>query len=193
MADALAPSVVCLGFFDGVHRGHLSLIRAAGQKAREQGWIVCAHTFDRAPGEKSFPLTTLAEREALLLKAGADQVAVSPFDDAMRHMPGDAFFRTIVLDRLHARHVVCGDDHRFGYRGGWGVRELADLCREAGVVLTVAPPVTLNNGTRISSSAIRAALAAGDLSLAEEMLGRPLSPRMLQWAASSKNPGETLA
>ena len=106
-----APSVVCLGFFDGVHQGHLSLLKAAKEIAREKGLIVCAHTFDRSPGKKDFPLTSLARREALLRAAGADWVAVSPFDEEMRHMSGDAFFRQIVAGRLNARHVVCGDDH----------------------------------------------------------------------------------
>jgi riboflavin kinase/FMN adenylyltransferase len=173
-----APSVVCLGFFDGVHRGHLSLLRAAAGIAREKGLIVVAHTFDRAPGEKDFSLTFLSEREALLRAAGADRVAVSPFNEEMRHMSGDAFFRRIVLEKLNARHVVCGDDHRFGYRGAWGVKELEALCRENGVGLTVCPPVELPDGTRVSSTAIRRAILDGNFALAEEMLGRPLPPAL---------------
>ncbi len=188
-----APSVVCLGFFDGVHRGHLSLLRAAASVAREKGLTVCAHTFDRAPGEKDFALTTLEEREALLRAAGADRVAVSAFDDEMRRMRGDDFFRLIVLDRLNARHVVCGDDHRFGYRGGWGVKELEALCRENGVGLTVCPPVSLPDGTRVSSTAIRKAISVGNAALAEEMLGRPLSAGLAQICAEAKNGNETLA
>ena len=166
--------VVCLGFFDGVHRGHLALLAAAKKAAREAGLPVCVHTFDRAPGGKGPALTTLEERERLLRAAGADQVAVSPFDERTRTMSGDEFFERVVLGRLHAAHVVCGDDHRFGYRGAWGVQELQQLCDSHGVRLTVVPPVTLADGTRISSSAIRAALARGEWALAEEMLGRPL-------------------
>lgn len=190
MADGTAPSVVCLGFFDGVHRGHLALLEAARKTADEKGWIVCAHTFDRAPVGKDFALTTLEEREKLLRAAGADAVAVSPFDDAMRHMPGDEFFRRVVLEKLNARCVVCGDDHRFGYRGGWGAKELAILCREAGVGLTVVPPVELPDGTRISSTAIRRALLEGDWALAESMLGRAV-PEELR--LNAKKAAETLA
>ncbi len=175
MDEINAPSVVCLGFFDGVHKGHLSLLRAAAEIARDKGLIVCAHTFDRAPGEKDFALTSLAEREALLKAAGADRVAVSAFNEDMRRMSGDDFFRRVVLEKLNARHVVCGDDHRFGSRGGWGVKELETLCREAGVGLAVCPPVSLPDGTRVSSTAIRRAILAGNAALAEEMLGRPLS------------------
>ena len=174
MSGANPPCVVCLGFFDGVHRGHAALIRAARQAADRLGLRVCVHTFDRAPGEKEFELTGLEEKKALLLSLGADQVWVSPFDDEMRHMPGDKFFENIVMGRLNARHVVCGDDHRFGYRGAWGVEELKALCEKNGVGLTVVPPVTLKNGERISSTAIRKALEKGDRALAEEMLGRKL-------------------
>ena len=73
MDEVNAPGVVCLGFFDGVHRGHQSLLRAAAEIARDRGLIVCVHTFDRAPGEKDFALTSLSERETLLRAAGADK------------------------------------------------------------------------------------------------------------------------
>ena len=193
MDELNAPSVVCLGFFDGVHKGHLSLLRAAKDIARDQGLIVCVHTFDRAPGEKDFVLTTLAEREALLRAAGADRVAVSAFSEDMRRMSGDDFFRQIVLGSLNARHVVCGDDHRFGYKGGWGVKELEALCRQNGVGLTVCPPVSLPDGVRVSSTAIRKAILAGNIPLAEEMLERPLTPALRQICERSKIAQETLA
>ena len=193
MDEVNAPSVVCLGFFDGVHKGHLSLLRAAKDIARDQGLIVCVHTFDRAPGEKDFVLTTLDERVALLRAAGADRVAVSAFNEDMRRMSGDDFFRGIVLEKLNARHVVCGDDHRFGYKGGWGVKELEALCRQSGVGLTVCPPVSLPDGTRVSSTAIRKAILAGNIPLAEEMLERPLTPTLRQICERSKKAQETLA
>ena len=193
MDELNAPSVVCLGFFDGVHKGHLSLLQAAKDIARDQGLIVCVHTFDRAPGEKDFVLTTLAEREALLRAAGADRVAVSAFSEDMRRMSGDDFFRQIVLGSLNARHVVCGDDHRFGYKGGWGVKELEALCRQNGVGLTVCPPVSLPDGVRVSSTAIRKAILAGNIPLAEEMLERPLTPALRQICERSKIAQETLA
>ena len=177
MSQKKTPSVVCLGFFDGVHRGHLALIEAAKSAAREQGLKICVHTFDQPPGRKKEMLTTLEEREELLKNAGAQEIAVSIFDDAMRHMPGEEFFQKIVVEKLNARHIVCGDDHRFGYMGACGVKELQEMCREKGIGLTVVPPVTLDNGMRISSTAIRKALQEGDWNLAEKMLGRKaLSP-----------------
>lgn len=175
MMKAAQPTVVCLGFFDGVHKGHLALVRAARRIGDEMGWPVCVHTFDHAPGNKGTELTTLEEKERLLRKAGADQVAVSAFDDQLRMMHGDDFFRQIVLGKLQAGHVVCGDDHRFGHKGAWGVKELADLCKAARIGLTVVPEVTLEGGMRISSTAVRRALEAGDYALAEAMLGRSLA------------------
>ena len=172
MHKADTPAVVCLGFFDGVHRGHLALLEAAGEIARKRGWPICVHTFDRAPGNKGQELTTLAQKEALLRRAGADRVAVSVFDDHMRMMPGDAFIRDLIFGELQAGYIICGDDHRFGHKGAWGVNELKELCREAGVGITVVPEVTLPSGQRISSSAIRKALSEGNTALAEEMLGR---------------------
>ncbi|MBR3108702.1 MAG: adenylyltransferase/cytidyltransferase family protein [Clostridia bacterium] len=168
------PCVVCLGFFDGVHLAHQALLRAARAEGKRLGLPVCAHTFDHAPGQKEFELTSLPEREALLRQYGADMVSVSAFTDDMRCMRGDDFFRTVVLGQLNARHVVCGDDHRFGYKGGWGVDELRTLCDEAGVGLTVVPQVSLPDGQRISSTAIRKALQEGNTELAERMLGRKI-------------------
>lgn len=175
MQKAETPTVVCLGFFDGVHKGHLALVDAAKAVAQQRGWPVCVHTFDRAPGSKGKELTTLAEKEALLLQAGADLVAVSPFDDHMRLMQGDDFIRDLIIRDLNAGYIICGDDHRFGHKGAWGVEELKAICREAGVGITVVPEVTLPSGLRISSSAVRKAMAEGDFALAEEMLGRPVS------------------
>lgn len=166
--------VVCLGFFDGVHRGHAALLHTVRQIADQKGLLVCAHTFSNAPAPKAFLLTTLSERVALLRQAGADTVVVSPFDDQMRHMSGQEFFDRVIMEKLHAVHIVCGEDHRFGYRGACGVAELRAMCRARGVGLTVVPPVTLPDGRRVSSSAIRQAIADGDIPLAEEMLGRRL-------------------
>ena len=187
------PSVVCLGFFDGVHRGHLALLRSAREIADQMKCRVCVHTFDRAPGSKDFELTSLAEREGLLLSFGADQVAVSRFTDEMRRMRGDDFFRQIVLDQLNACHVVCGDDHRFGHKGAWGVEELKTLCKEAGIGLTVVPPVTLENGEKISSTAIRRAILAGDFALASQMLGREVTKESFHLPENSEKCGQGLA
>lgn len=174
-----SKTAVCLGYFDGVHLGHQALLRAGREKADETGVPLCVHTFDRAPGSKGFELTGLEEREKWLRHYGADLVFVSPFDDTLRRMSGEDFFRVIVLGKMHASHVICGDDHRFGYQGKWDAEDLRRLCREAGIGCTVVPGVSLN-GCRVSSRGIRAALREGRLKDAEALLGRPVSEEMLR-------------
>lgn len=172
--------MVCLGFFDGVHIGHRALINAARAVAAPRGWIVVAHTFDRAPSPHGVELTDVRERARLLTDAGADKVVVSAFDDDMRAMPGERFFREVVLGQMHAAHVVCGTDHRFGSGGATDVNALRALCAQYGVGLTVVPDVTLENGVKVSSTAIRQAIGAGDLALARDMLGRQPTDEMLK-------------
>ncbi len=176
-----APAVVCLGFFDGVHKGHVALIRRARSIADQAGWRVCVHTFDRLPARalgksNEEELTSADQKRALLLEAGADEVVVSPFDEEMRGMSGEDFFRKIVLDQLQARHVVVGYDHRFGHLGDTDVDKLRTLCEKADIALTVVQPVTLPDGTPVSSTAIRRALAGGDQKTASDMLGRSVDP-----------------
>lgn len=173
-AAADQGTVICLGYFDGVHLGHQALLKVGRDAADRLGLPLLVHTFDRAPGKSDASLTDLEQRKRLLLRYGADGVAVSPFDDDLRKTSGEAFIRGIIIGKLHARVIVCGDDHRFGYLGKCGVEELRSLCAEYGAELVVVPAVTLD-GIRVSSTAIREALASGDTELAEKMLGRGLT------------------
>lgn len=178
-AQAHEPTVVCLGFFDGVHLGHLRLILAAREIARRDGLATCVHTFDRMPAKVMQPdtdileLTPLPEKAALLKGLGVELLAVSPFDSSMMHMRAAQFFEDVLLQRLMARHIVAGYHHRFGFRGEAGTEALKTLCERAGTALTVIAPVTLKTGELISSTAIRRAIASGDTDAAARMLGRP--------------------
>ena len=173
-------TAVCLGYFDGVHRGHLALLEEAGRIAGKEHLTVAVHVLDRSPASVLHPdqpvlqLTSLAEKAAVFEAHGCRILAVSTFDEHFRMMSGRDFFKRILLDRLNAGAVITGDDHRFGYRGSMGVTELAELCAEAGVLLSVVPRLTMPDGTVISSSAIREALRQGDTARAEAMLGRPV-------------------
>lgn len=179
------PSVVCLGYFDGVHLGHLALLDAAGEISRGDGLTLCVHTFDRSPAQVTHPearmamLTTNGEKEALLDAAGCQVLAYSVFSDAMRRMSGRAFFEEILLGKLRAKAIVAGYDHRFGFMGGTDVEGLRRLCDERDVKLRVVKQVTLPSGEVISSTAVRQALSAGDIPLAEAMLGRGIDGK---WA-----------
>jgi len=180
-ANASGETVVCLGFFDGVHTGHAKLIGLAAEIARPHGWRVCVHTFDRMPAQVVRPefapreLTPLAEKAALLQSLGVDIMAVSPFDEAMMRMRAGDFVRQILAEKLRAAWVVAGFHHRFGFRNEAGVRELEGFCGRAGIGLSVMEPVKTPEGLLVSSTAIRNLLDAGDVAAAEAMLGRPLT------------------
>ena len=186
MRKRLAGSAVCLGYFDGVHRGHMALIETAREIARREGLLVCVHALDRSPAQVLHPecfipqLTSQEEKIRLFEAARVDVLAITPFDDRVRHLPGQVFFEDILLGKLNARAIVVGDDHRFGYRGDTGSAELARMCGERGIELQVVPRVTLEDGSVISSSAVRTALEQGDLQRARDMLGREPDAEMLR-------------
>lgn len=101
-------TLVCLGFFDGVHIGHQQLLKRAREVAAGKGWKMCVHTFDRSPAAFLRPeaavreLTTLEQKARLLRGQGADIVAVSRFDEAMARMSARDFFDEVLIRRLHA-------------------------------------------------------------------------------------------
>lgn len=173
MAAKQNGCVLCLGFFDGLHLGHQALLQAGIRAAERLGLPLCAHTFDRSPSPFKWALTSLPEREELLKQFGADAVHVTVFDDSTRQMTGDEFFSRIIVQEIGARYVICGQDHRFGHKGGWDAAALEKMCRGKGLGFESVPPFCLD-GEKVSSSAIRAALMQGDEKQAERLLGRPV-------------------
>jgi len=179
-------TVVCIGFFDGVHLGHARLIETARDVARQLGLQVVVHTFSEMPANVLRPddsieeITNLCEKAALLGSFGVELVAVSRFDLAMARMRAADFFQQIIIEQLRAAHVVAGFDHRFGFRSEADTAVLARLCAASRVGLSIVPPVCTARGVLISSSAIRQAIRAGDLALAEEMLGRPVADKDIE-------------
>jgi riboflavin kinase/FMN adenylyltransferase len=164
--------------FDGVHLGHRAILGAAVAHARATGSPALVCTFephplevlqpDRAPQ----PITTLEERLDLIAACGVDGAVVLDFTPALAAMEPEAFVKDVLVDRLAARQVVVGFNHRFGR----GARGDADLLRELGRGLgfgvDVIEPLAVD-GAPVSSTAIRAALGRGDLDAAARMLGRP--------------------
>jgi len=128
-----APSVVSIGFFDGVHRGHQSIIRRAVDAARTQELRSVVVTFDRHPMEVVNPgsqpqlLMTLARRARTLAEQDVDLVVVLPFDDDVRHWSADAFVDHVLVDALQARNVVVGDNFRFGHKAAGNLATLNEL------------------------------------------------------------------
>jgi riboflavin kinase / FMN adenylyltransferase len=172
------PSVVSIGFFDGVHRGHQSIISRAVRVAESRGVRSVVVTFDRHPMEVVNPgsqpklLMTLQRRARTLSAQHVDLVVVMPFDDALRHLPPDEFVDHVLVEPLQAERVIVGSNFRFGHRAAGDVQVLADLGPQRGFT---AEGVTLLelDGVVISSTEIRAAIDVGDVEHATRMLGRP--------------------
>lgn len=171
------PYVVCLGFFDGVHLGHLALIKAAKQAAARYGARVLVHTYQTPPAKTIFPtrpyveLTPLEQKAALLLGAGADAVLAEAFGEEMRNLSGETFLLRL-MDEVPVCHIVTGFNHRFGRGADTGPEELQAFCRRRHLGLTVVEQVFTSAGEAVSSTNVKKALQDGDLALAERMLGR---------------------
>ncbi len=171
------PSVVSIGFFDGVHRGHRSIIARARQIAERRGVRSAVVTFDRHPMEVVRPgsqpklLMTLARRARTLAALGVDLVVVLPFDDELRHLPPEQFVDHVLVDPLQAERVVVGANFRFGHKAAGDMGTLADLGGARGFTSEGVTLLELD-GEVISSTAIRAAIEGGDVEKAARMLGR---------------------
>lgn len=172
------PSVVTIGLFDGVHRGHQSIIDRAVGRAREAGLRSVVVTFDRHPMEVIRPgsqpklLMTLSRRAETLAAQYVDLVVVIPFDDEVRHLAPEGFVDRILTGPLEARHVVVGSNFRFGHKAAGDVPTLKELGSERGFTAEGLDLFELGE-TPISSTEIRASVEAGDVERAAGMLGRP--------------------
>jgi riboflavin kinase/FMN adenylyltransferase len=174
-----AGGAVTVGNFDGVHRGHRELVAAAARWAARVGGPAVAVTFDPPPFQvlvpdatPRLPLTTVEDRAELLRAAGADRVVVYRPNRALLGVSPEAFVRDVLLGQLGARAVVEGYDFRFGRGRAGDTALLRSLCESAGVGFEEVPPLT-DRGEPGSSSRVRAALLAGDVALAADLLGRP--------------------
>lgn len=173
------PTVCALGCFDGVHLGHAAIIAEAKAVAQKSGLLTAVWSFNEPPrnyfsGQKIKLLTSAHEKSALMCSLGVDLLISADFDASIASLSAEDFFKDILIDRLNARHLVCGFNYRFGRGGEGDTILLRSLCSEYGIALSVIPPVMLGD-TTVSSSGIRHALEAGDLDMANRLLGRPYS------------------
>ena len=181
MADVPADwgrSVVTIGVFDGVHRGHQRIVARAAQMSADLGLPLVVVTFDPHPDEVVRPgshpplLCTPRYRARLLGTLGADAVCVLPFTYEFSQLPAEEFVRSVLVDGLHAAAVVIGENFRFGHRAAGNVA----LLRELGEKYEFAAEgvaLLSDRGITISSSRIRDLLSAGEAAAAAEELGRP--------------------
>ncbi|GAA2738529.1 bifunctional riboflavin kinase/FAD synthetase [Actinocorallia aurantiaca] len=170
-------SVVTIGVFDGVHRGHQKVIGRAAELAAELGLPCVVVTFDPHPDEVVRPgshpplLSSGVRRPELLAEVGADAIMVLPFTLELSRMGPDEFVQSILVDRLHAARVIVGEDFRFGHRAKGDIALLRELGEKYDFLAEGVPLVA--DGDTISSTAIRARLAEGAVEEAAHLLGRP--------------------
>jgi riboflavin kinase/FMN adenylyltransferase len=171
-------SVVTIGVFDGVHKGHQAIIGHTVKRATELGVRSVVVTFDPHPAEVVRPgshpaVLTEPGRKAELIEAlGVDVLCVVPFTPDFSRLPAEAFAHDVLVDHLHAALVVVGENFRFGHRAAGDVALLEQLGRRFGFGVQ-APPLVVDEGTIFSSTYIRASVDAGDVAAAAAVLGRP--------------------
>jgi riboflavin kinase/FMN adenylyltransferase len=171
-------SVVTIGVFDGVHRGHQRIIARTADIAAGLGLPLVVITFDPHPAEVIRPgthpvlLCTAARRAELLAGLGADAVCIMPFTLEFSRLDPQEFVRLVLVDRLHAATVAVGENFRFGHRAAGDVALLAELGEKYGFTAE-AMPLLRDDRIKISSSLIRQKLADGDVTGAAGDLGRP--------------------
>jgi riboflavin kinase / FMN adenylyltransferase len=177
---APSPVALTIGNFDGVHLGHQAMLARLCATATERGLRTCAMTFEPHPREFFAPdqaptrLTSLREKLELLSQHGMEQVLVCRFDYAFAQTSADDFIERVLVRGLGARWILVGDDFRFGARRAGDFSMLKQHAARLGYEVEAMASV-IHAGERVSSTAVRNALAAGELEHAGELLGRPYS------------------
>ena len=175
--SGIGPCVAAIGNFDGVHRGHREILSSAAREAHKLGIRSIAITFDPHPAQFLHPkeapklLTFLPERIRLLARTGIDSILVLPFNAELSHVAAYDFVRDVLVGRLGIRGIHEGANFRFGHGARAGVTELRAFGEEFGFSVHVHPAVRVH-GMEISSSAVRALIAEGDVRRARWMLAR---------------------
>ncbi|MCE0733353.1 bifunctional riboflavin kinase/FAD synthetase [Halomonas sp. G15] len=178
LRDEHRGCVATIGNFDGVHRGHQAILEQCREQARRLDLPVVVVVFEPQPreffaGEQAPPrLTRLRDKVRLLGEAGVERVLCLPFNDALRSLTAEAFIERVLIDGLGVRHLVVGDDFRFGCdrRGDFHLLTAVGEANGFGVEHTRTFTV---DDERVSSSRIRTLLASGNFAAAAALLGRP--------------------
>ena len=171
-------TVIALGFFDGVHRGHGALLRKAVERAGELSAASAAFTFDRSPkefvtGKPVLLINSNDDRRDIIRRVyGIQRVIFAPFDREMMTMPWQDFITELLVKQYGAVHLVAGHDYRFGHKNEGTVERLREKCRELGLGCDIIPKVELE-GITVSSTYIRTLLEQGDVERAALFLGHP--------------------
>ncbi len=176
--DLAEPCALTIGNFDGVHRGHQAMLALLRSEAQHRGLPIRVMTFEPHPREYFAPetaparISTLRDKLTELARCGVDEVVVLPFRAALAALDARRFIHDILLEGLQVRYVLVGDDFRFGARrtGDYAMLDAAGSQLGFDVARMNSYEV---HGLRVSSSAVREALARGQMALAASLLGRP--------------------
>jgi len=181
LTTAKSPTLVALGNFDGVHRGHQQVIQPVLSAALATPNVshTTVVTFRPHPqefftGQRRPLLTPLDEKAAYLSKLGVEQLVLLPFDRVLADLTPEQFVETILVQHLQARQVSVGEDFCFGRKRSGTAADLRAIAAPFNIQVQIVPLHTAD-GERISSSAIRQALQEGNLSKGNQLLGRPYS------------------
>jgi riboflavin kinase/FMN adenylyltransferase len=176
----IPESVVALGTFDGVHLGHMEILRRCASRGRQENMPSVAFTFHTHPLEIIRPqfaprlLTDVEDKLALIQAQGIENTVIAQFDSEMARATPEEFVREILVDSLRAKWVVAGFNYTFGWKAKGNAETLKDLGEKYGFSVEISNPVVVD-GTPVSSTRIRSSLAKGDVEEASIMLGRPFS------------------
>ncbi len=171
-------SVLTIGMYDGVHRGHQQIIGAAVGRAGELSLPSVVVSFDPHPSEVVRPgshpliLTAPSRKAALVEELGADVLCVLPFTREFSRFAADEFVHMVLVQKLHVAAVVVGENFRFGHKAAGDVTLLQNLGRRFGFTAEGVELVT-EDDVELSSTYVRACVAAGDVDRASRALGRP--------------------
>src|SRR4030095_176212 len=175
-AKADSPIALTIGKFDGVHLGHRAVIERLKQNASTRKLPACGLTFDPHPIEDfmgaAVParLTALPDKARLLELHGVDRLYVCPFTDAIASMSAEAFVLDVLVGQLGGRSLLVGEDFHFGAGRGGDVATLRTLGRPVGLEVSTLEGFVVD-GVRVSSTAIREAIAKGNHRCARRLLG----------------------
>jgi riboflavin kinase/FMN adenylyltransferase len=179
-AAAAGPTALTIGNFDGVHLGHQAMLAELKRAAGRLGVPACVLTFEPHPREFFAPdkaptrLTSLREKLELLADCGIERVHLCRFDYRFAQITAEEFIERVIARGLGARWLLAGDDFRFGARRAGDLVMLKQIAPRFGLELSAMASV-MQDGERVSSTAVRRALAAGELARAERLLGRAYS------------------
>jgi len=183
---ARQPCALAIGNFDGVHLGHQTILRHLCQEAAARGLVPTVMTFEphpraffarkhRRPELSPTRLTGLRDQVDAFAQTGIERLVIERFNEKLAELPAETFIRKLLIEQMQVKWLLVGDDFRFGAHRGGDITLLRRMAPELGYEVQAMSSITDPHGQRISSSAIRHALASGQLALATQLLGRPYS------------------